>query len=148
MSEDQRAPNNKSILPKKTKTAVMLMLVFEIVSVFVIGFQGLITNMECGNKCMHGTYVGIGLCLPYILATILICIKNRIAWIFSILILIGLLICALTEMFLDIISYSDYSGAITFFLPILLVIALPLIILSRDRKNYFEMLRQRQSENK
>ena len=141
MSEEQKIDKPK--LPRKTKIAVVLTIILGIFGVVVLIGGLLLESIISGGQ--DPMILFLGLCFLYILSAILICIKNRIAWIFAVVILSGVIAFFLINRLIHIISASDYSITVTVVIAFL-VILIPLILIILDRKNYSEMLRQRELE--
>jgi len=132
---------NKASLPWKTLDAVNLIIAFGILGVVVMIGWLLSINVDCGSPCMSWQYRGIGFCLVYIIPAILICIKNRIVWIFAVVILSGV------TVFIPIIAaVSHFYNIAAFIYSFVIFITLILIVI--DRKNYFQIIRQRELEKK
>jgi hypothetical protein len=139
----------KTKLPTKTKIAVWWTFIVGLACVALTAFfLGCSPEPESKNSL----WIGIAVALLYIFPCALLYMKNKLAWKFAIAItsleliiwLIYLIICAVDNYKAKRPIFSDISFLIY---PILLII-IPLILLILDRKNYFEMARQRELEKK
>ena len=154
MSEEQKVTSNKVKLPSKTVTAVALIIILGIIDAFGILFGSFIGNLEGGGFVI--SYLASCICVLKFLSAILICMKNRIAWILAIVILSGILIYLLAGILPAIISELKITfaepkiavvtiEAILYYLVILILPFIPFVLIILDRKKYFEMLRQRET---
>jgi hypothetical protein len=157
---------NKANLPIKTKIAIWWLFIIGIavpiiwILSYIIGF----CNLDYLTALFFQSPWGFAIllvsisCIPPL---ILLSQKSKSAWKETIVILSILIICflaiGLPYLTTQITDVNDYDVShlrshfpyLFIFIPLLFIVyAVPFILLILDRKNYFEMVRQRELEKK
>lgn len=122
MNENQKVNTPKAKLPRKTRIAIWWLF-----AVVIVGTIAIVISSQATTDWWVLSLICIAHGLCYILPVILICMKNRTAWIAAVVIL---------------------SIALYFWLVFIFITAVPFILIILDRKNYFEMVRLRELEKK
>jgi len=148
---------NKAKLPAKTKLAVWLILSFVIIIIITVPVLSSIYVSFQSEKWFQGNivfalgFLGIG--------SLLFLLKKNWVWTVAVsVIVIAMLdaLAGLTILLIDYIPHYTYYSSHYYYATIMLFVFLlgffiyltSFILITLDRKNYFEMLRQRESEKK
>jgi hypothetical protein len=152
MNEDQKVNTTKAKLPIKTKFAMWWLILFGIaLTAFYFLFWGYITLLDSadgntGNNPDKGPLFILFLgSIFYFLSGIFVSRKTKLSWIVGVTFLCIVAICSLgSYIYLVVYRGYDHDAISQFILCLLpLFLLLPIILIILDRKNYFEMVRQR-----
>jgi len=159
VSEEQRANRSEVSLPTKSKIAAwwlkiigVLLTILAVVSLVSSWFSSFDSGPVGRNWFVLGLLLVLS-CILLLCSGILISKISGRSWVLgSALLIMGMILFA-TVFLIDIYQRQIPEGGITDFtlviLPLGILIYLsPLILIVLDRKNYFEMLRQRELEKK
>ena len=155
MNEVQEGNDSRVKLPIKTEIAAWMLIVIGIIS--TVGFVGLLlfaisysigSEMDAGPAVPHLVlYFSLPFCGIFTFtAGILLHLFKKRTWIVAVTVLvIAIMILLGTGLFIVIYHRDDLSHMIPVALLISFLIYLtPLILIILDKKNYFEMARQRE----
>ena len=130
---------NKAKLP--TKTNIVVWWLFVTGTIMIIGFMASVPALTDWSSSINPRIylLAVAVGLLYLIPGILLCMKRNLSWISSIIILSAEAIpfLIMTIIFMNPIPIAG-----------IVVVLIPLIFLILDRKNYFEMVRQRELEKK
>lgn len=148
MYEKQDTQMNKSGLPTKTKITIVWIVAFSISTIlaFFIIVAQLANDMDRGADTVLWALclaVFLPLLILLLLPAILLPVKKRWCWITSIIIL-GFEIVSSIATLVVLGTGDDFN--ITGFIPGIMVYVVPFILIVLDRKNYFEVVYQRELE--
>jgi len=136
-----KEPITKTKLPIKTKIAVWWLCILGLLlTIAIIALLPAMTDFSYINPAANWIIIAAGLVL-FFSPAVLICLKKELTRFFAIVILISGI-----GFFFVMIGINPVYGLL--FSPGILVILVPFILLILDRKNYFEMVRQRELEKK
>ena len=133
----------RSHLPFKTKIAVWWIFVAIVGMAIFAMFLPSLSEWTPINPTWYFSVAVIG--LLFASPGILLYFKNKSVWIFSIVILSVSLSFFVMLILMDI-PYE--AGIFIYGIAGLLILVVPFTLIILDRKNYFEMVRQRESEKK
>jgi hypothetical protein len=135
----------KSKLPIKTKIAVWWIIVIGIIlTIVLISAVPAFTDWSYPiDQTLYWIAIAIGFLI--ISPSILICFKNKLIWISSTIILSVEVLLEMATIGYIASECLHCALPLICFFPLLLI---PLILLILDKKNYFEMVRQRELEKK
>ena len=153
MNEEQKVTTTKDKLPTKTRIAFWWLIVVGVVLIaydFIYLIASITKSVDGGDTWDIGpaSILLLG-SIFYFISGIFISKKSKQAWIVTVTILFIVAICSL-GIYIWMEIYSNYYLYGILFVSLLYVLfyLIPLILIIIDKKNYFEMLRQRESEKK
>lgn len=145
MSEEQNANSVGVKLPIKTKIAVWWLYIV-LTALFISAFVVLssVSNTDAQGPVGFVTVcIAFPICLLFLIPGFLLPLKKRFCWTISILML-SLEIFGTVGGCIYLAATEDWGFLYLILFDIIFLI--PLILLVLDRKNYFEMVRQRELE--
>ena len=137
---------NKFSLPIKTKAAIWWIVIFSIGTILV--FVWAVSTFDCSDEfwviCTGIAVVFFPVWILLWLPSILLPLKKRWCWITSIIVL-GL---EIVSSIATLVILSGRSFNVIGFIPAIMIYIVPFILILLDRKNYFEVIYQRELEKK
>jgi hypothetical protein len=137
---------NKAKLPTKTRIAVWWIYLFGTTALIFTLLPVFLGMLVSPAFCLETIAVAI----LYFVPAILLFTKNTTAWESAVIILSiePILIIIFGVIYCVSKGYAIDGTIISILLLTSIIVFLPLILIILDRKNYFEMVRQRESEKK
>ena len=147
-SSEPKVNTTKTKFPIKTKIAVLWLFVAVAAMTFLV-MSNLSAMMDWSPIKPAGYLLVVAVGLLFISPSILLCFKNKVVWISSIMILSVEVLLGITATGYVTLECSS-SCFDLLLLPIcyIIILIIPLVLIILDRKNYFEMVRQREFEKK
>jgi len=150
LSEEQQVDKTKLKLPTKTRIAVWWLIIvglaltlLAIVYMFALFLQCLWSSPSNSGL----TYVMMLFGGAFTLISGILPLKrNKLAWKFSVGVLVIAMICSIGGYLYLSMDPGGFSKTLIIILAGLIIYLAPLILIILDRKNYSEMLRQREKE--
>jgi ABC-type siderophore export system fused ATPase/permease subunit len=149
VNEEQRVNTSKTELPIRTLIAALWLVVIGVILTtwhLVALFISFSYSLDAGTVDERGNNLVLILLLGsilYILSGFFLPIRSKWAWISAVITLAMVSICSI-GIYLYYLSSSVYYYSI---IPIIVYVT-PVVLILLDRKKYFEMIRQRQLNEK
>ena len=144
----------KANFPRKTEIAAWWIVIYGIVTTIVqISFLSILPawsdSAEWGPGRVIFTFILLAIGIFYILPIRLLFRKERRAWSLAVLsISIDILALFVTAWIISYFYLDNGHSSVLLLIPLWILGLVPLILIILDRKNYFEIVHQREAEKK